>query len=133
LFWRTLARSAAISAMARSHVPPVIDVGVVTRLEPQHARAVVEMRSVEHVVDVDVAALRAAVAHGGRAREVPDACLEAEIAIGQRADRTDVHHVAGVRIVERLTGVESQFRAIAPVENAEFARLGNLVREAHAA
>ena len=67
--------------------PPLVDVRVVARLQTHDARAVVQVRPVEHVVHVDVAALRAAVAHRRGAREIPDACLEAKILFGEGADR----------------------------------------------
>src|SRR5712692_11866881 len=77
--------------------PPVVDVRVVARLQAQDSCAVVEMGPVENVVDVDIAALGAAVAHRWGAREVPDPGLETKILFGQGSDRTDVDDIAGVR------------------------------------
>ena len=55
-------------------------------------------------VDLDVAAARAAGHTLLAVLEVPDAHLEPEVAVGQGADRTDVHHVAGVLVVELVPG-----------------------------
>src|SRR5262245_27919962 len=113
--------------------PPLVYIRVVTRLDAQDARAIVQMRSVEHIMNVHIAPLCAAVADGWSAREVPHACLEPEIAIRQRADRTDVNDVARVRIVEILARIEADLGPIASIEDAEFPGLRDLVRETHAA
>ena len=91
------------------------------------------MGSVEHVVDVHVASLRAAVADRRGAREIPDPGLEAEVPLGERSHRADVHDIARVGIVELLTRIEPQLGPVPAVEDAELAGLGDLVREAHAA
>src|SRR5262249_17764581 len=51
--------------------PPSIDVRVVAGLDAHDSLAVVEMRPVEHKVQIDIASLAAAVAHGGSAGEIP--------------------------------------------------------------
>src|SRR5207249_11382301 len=93
--------------------PPAVDGLVVTRLEPGHPAALGVVGPPAVHVDVDVAAARAPGADGLRAVEVPHAHLEAEVAVGQGADGTDVHHVAGVRVLERTTREEADLRVIA--------------------
>src|ERR1700686_1126651 len=83
--------------------PPLVDVRVVTGLQTQDSCAVVEMGSVEYVMDVHIAPLRAAVAHRWCAREVPDSRFETEILFGEGSHRTDVHHIGRVGIVQPLT------------------------------
>src|SRR2546428_4357571 len=99
--------------------PPLVDVRVVTRLQTKHSRPMVQMRSVEHIMHVDVAPFSASVAHRGRARQVPDPGLETKLPLGERSNRTDVNHIAGIRIVEPLTGIESHLCPITAVENTE--------------
>src|SRR5947208_15650444 len=82
---------------------------------------------------VHIAALRAAVADGRSAREIPDPCLESKFAIGQGANRTDVDHVARVRIVEILARIERHLGLVAAIEDAELAGLRDLVGETNAA
>ncbi|MBM2836943.1 MAG: hypothetical protein HW409_1132 [candidate division NC10 bacterium] len=91
------------------------------------------MGPVEHEMDIDVAPLRAAVAHRRRAREVPHPGLETKILLGEGSDRADVDDVARVRILQTLTRIEAQFSPVPSVENPELACLGDLVGEAHAA
>src|SRR5262249_22985638 len=85
------------------------------------------------VVDLDVAAVRARAAHRLCAFEVPNSCSEAEVAAGERADGTDVDHVPGVRVVERLAGCEIEVDVVAAGVERELARVRHLVDEAHAA
>src|SRR6185369_6162669 len=85
------------------------------------------------VIDLDVAAVRARAAHRVRGFEVPDARLEPEILARERADGTDVDDVHRVRVVERLAGRELDARVVAALEDAELARLRDLVAEARAA
>src|SRR5436190_2249284 len=84
-------------------------------------------------VDVDVAAARAPGTDGLRRVEIPDAHLEAEVPVGQRAHGTDVHDVARVVVLEILTREEADLRAVAAAEDAELAGAGDLGAEAHAA
>src|SRR5204863_3013692 len=105
--------------------PVVVPLGVVARLEAEQPALA--------VVDLDVAAVRARAAHRVRALEVPDARLEPEVLAGERADGTDVDHVHRVGVVERLPGRELDARVVAALEDAELARLRDLVAEAGAA
>src|SRR5712692_9359838 len=91
------------------------------------------MGSVEDVMDVHVASLRAAVAHRWRAREVPDPGIETEILFGESADRADVHDIGRVGIFQPLAGIEADLSSIPSIKNAELSRLGDLVGETHAA
>src|SRR5438128_4525558 len=84
-------------------------------------------------MQVHVAPLTAAIAHGRRAREIPNPGLETEIPLGQCAHRADVHHVRGVRILERRTWINPDLAVVSAIENAELAGLGDLVGKAHAA
>ena len=112
--------------------PPLVDVRIVSGLQSQNPSAVVEMRSVEYVMDVHVARLGAAVAHRWGAREVPDSRFETEILLGEGPDRADVHDVGRIRIVQPLTGIKSQLSSVPSVKNAELPGLGDLVRKTHA-
>src|SRR5712692_5288150 len=113
--------------------PPLVDVRVVTGLQAQDPCAVVEMRSVEYVMDVHIAPLHAAVAHRWGAREIPDSRFETEIHFGEGSHRADVHDIGRVGIVQPLTGIESQLSPVPSVKNAELRGLGDLVRKTHAA
>ena len=84
-------------------------------------------------MQVHIAPLTAAIAHGRRAREIPNPGLETEIPLGQCAHRADVHHVRGVRILERRTWKNPDLAVVSAIENAELAGLGDLVGKAHAA
>src|SRR5207247_8441292 len=113
--------------------PPLVHIRVVTRLDAHHTSAVVQMRPVEHVMQVYVAPLTAAIAHGRRAREIPNPGLETEIPLGQCAHRADVNHVRGVRILERRTWINPDLAVVSAIENAELAGLGDLVGKNHEA
>ena len=91
------------------------------------------MRPAPVDVDLDVAAARAARTHRLRRVEVPDAHLEAEVAIGQGAHGTDVDDVAGILVLEIRAGEEADLRVIAAMEDAQLTGLRDLVAEAHAA
>src|SRR5205823_789799 len=113
--------------------PPRVDRVVEARLQPRHAPAARVVRALAVDVDVDVAAARAPGTDGLRRVEIPDAHLEAEVPVGQRAHGTDVHDVARVVVLEILTREEADLRAVAAAEDAELAGAGDLVAEAHAA
>src|SRR5262249_9277346 len=70
---------------------------------------------------------------GRGALEVPDAGAEAEVAVGERADGTDVGDVRRVRIVEGLPGRQRQEVVVAALVEGELVGLRHLVEEAHAA
>src|SRR5262249_37186189 len=70
--------------------PPLVDVRIVPGLQSQHPRALVEMRSVQYVVEIHIAPLRAAVAHRRGARKVPDPGLEAKILFCEGSHRADI-------------------------------------------
>src|SRR6267143_1799505 len=84
-------------------------------------------------LDVHVAAIRAAGADAGRLVEEPDAALETEVAVEQRAHRADVHRVPGVLRVERLSREGGDERVRPALDDGELRLLGDLVHEAHAA
>src|SRR5207253_621700 len=128
---RIVDESVAIAALI-AH-PPVVHGLVEPRLEARDTAALRVMRPAPVDVDLDVAAARAARTHRLRRVEVPDAHLEAEVAIGQRAHGTDVDDVAGILVLEIRAGEEADLRVIATIEDAELARLRDLVAEAHAA
>src|SRR5204862_6672868 len=113
--------------------PPAVHGVVEPRLEARDAPPPRVVRPPPVDVHVDVAAARAAGTHGLRGVEVPDADLEAEVAIGQRADRTDVDDVAGVLVLQIRARKEADLRVIAAMEDAELAGLRDLVAEPHAA
>src|SRR5204862_427476 len=98
-----------------------------------HPPAAGVVRALAIDVHVHVAAARAAGTHRLGGVEVPDAHLETELAVGQRAHRADVHHVAGIVVLEVLAGEEADLRVIAAAEDAELARARDLVAEPHAA
>src|SRR5205814_8211179 len=118
-----------------SHVadPPRVHGLVEARLQARHAPAAGVVRALAIDVHVHVAAARAAGTHRLGGVEVPDAHLEAELAVGQGAHRADVHHVAGIVVLEVLAGEEADLRLIAAAEDAELARARDLVAEPHAA
>src|SRR5207245_2613386 len=82
---------------------------------------------------VDVAAVAAAGADGGRLVHEPDARLEAEVAVEERPHRADVHGVAAVLAVQGLAGEGGDQRVRASVDDGQLRLLGDLVHEAHAA
>src|SRR5437867_9224035 len=91
------------------------------------------MRAPTIDVDLDVAAARTTRADGLGGVEVPDADLEAEVTVGERAHRADVHDVPGVPVLEVAAGKEPDLRVIAAAEDAELTGAGDLVAEAQAA
>ena len=105
--------------------PVRVDVGIPARAETEDLATA--------VIDVDVAPRSAAGADGRSFLQIPDARLEAEILAGQRADRTHVHDVAGVGVVELLARKQADARVVAALEDAQFARFGDLVAEPRAA
>src|SRR5437867_12761380 len=84
-------------------------------------------------MQVHIAPLTAAIAHGRRAREIPNPGLETEIPLGQCAHRADVHDVRGARILERRTWKNPDLAVVSAIENAELAGLGDLVGKEPAA
>src|SRR5207248_1726210 len=90
-------------------------------LEARDAPALGVMRAAAIDVDVDVAAARAARTDRLRGVEVPDAHLEPEVAVRQRADRADVDHVARILVLEVGPREQADLRVIAAVEDAELA------------
>src|SRR5208283_1578563 len=101
--------------------PVVVDAGIVTRLEAVDASAM--------MMDVDGASTLASAAHRRRAMQVPDPHAEAKFLFRERADRADVHDVAGILVVDRLAGIDVDAVMIAALENRELRGLGNLVEE----
>jgi hypothetical protein len=83
-------------------------------------------------VDLDVTAPAAARADRASGVQVPDPDLKPEVAVRQRAHRTDVHHVARILVVEVVAGEEADLRVVAAAEDPQLAGAGDLVAEAHA-
>src|SRR5262249_31078510 len=113
--------------------PPLVHVGVEARLDPGDPAPLVVVGPPPIGVGLDVAAARAPVADGPGGVEVPHADLEAEVAVGQRADRADVDDVARVLVLEGLAGEQADLRVVAPVEDPELTGAGDLVAEPDAA
>src|SRR6185503_16681263 len=105
--------------------PVLVDGVVVARHEAPRAAVL--------VMDLDVAAGRAAVAHARRRLELPRAHREPKVLRGQRADRADVDGVERVRVVELLAGRGGQHLVIAAVGELELVLAGDLVTRANAA
>src|SRR4029077_3549491 len=105
--------------------PVVVDLDVVARLVALDVAAPVLHR--------DVAPHLAAGADRRLLVEVPDALGEAEAGRGQGADRADVHHAGGERIVQLLPRKGADLGAGAAVEEAELRRPRDLLGEADAA
>jgi hypothetical protein len=74
--------------------PPLVNVRIVAGLQAQDPRALVQVGTVEHKMDIRVAPLGATCTHGRGAREVPDPGLEPEIPVGEGAHRADVNDIA---------------------------------------
>src|SRR5262249_59704283 len=109
--------------------PPVVHVGIEAGLQPDDPAALRVVRALRVGVDFDIAAPSTPRADGLRTIEIPDAGLEAEVAVGQRPHRADVDDVAGVRVIERGSRKQAELRVVAPVEDAELARLPDRVAE----
>src|SRR5437870_8914745 len=116
---RVVHEPVAVAALVAE--PPLVNVGVEARLEPGDPLAAGVMRAPTIDVDLDVAPARATRADGLGGVEVPDADLEAEVAVSERAHRADVHDVPGVLVLEVAAGKEPDLRVIAAVEDAELA------------
>ena len=123
----------AEAVAARVADPPLVDLGILARLDPGHPLALVVMRAPAARVDLDIAPAGAAIAHRLGRVEVPDAHLEPEVAVGERAHRADVDHVARVLVLEGLAGEEADLGVIPAVEDAELAGARDLVAEPDAA
>ncbi len=68
-------------------------------------------------MDVNVTAARATGAYGLLRAQIPNAHLESEIFIGQRADWADVHDISGIFVTQLLAGVNIHFGMVSTVEN----------------
>src|SRR5262249_45772587 len=101
----------AVAHAARVAHPVLVHVRVLARWEEEGAARA--------VVDLDVAAVRAGAADRRRPLEVPDAGVEAEVAVRERPNRTDVDHVAGVLVVEHLPRGDVEVDVVAPLVEGE--------------
>src|SRR5579871_5689517 len=91
---------------------------IVTRLVAVDTRAM--------MADVDRASALASATDRGRAMQVPDAHPEAKILLGERADRANMDHVAGVLIIHRLARIDVDLVVIAAIENRQLACMRDL-------
>ena len=62
----------------------------------------------------------------------PHPALKSEVTRCQRPNRTDVHHVAGIRIVERPVLERSNRDVVATSEKLHFAGFGHVIEESNA-
>src|SRR5262245_402211 len=70
------------------------------------------------VIDVDVAAVGTASAHGLCFLEVPDSRLNAKVLAGQRTDRTHINDNPRVWIIQLPTGEQIDIRSIPASKDA---------------
>ena len=87
------------------------------------------MRTPTVRVDVDVAPACAPVADRLRLIEVPDTHFEPEIAVGQRANGTDVGQATGVRIIHRRALDRHNLRVRTALENPQLVRVRDFIDE----
>ena len=80
----------------------------------------------------DVAARAASWTNRIRLVQIPNPRLETKILFGQRADRTDVHSIDGVVIIESRAGIWEQLRVITAIEDAKLVRFADFIAEANA-
>ena len=83
--------------------------------------------------DADIATGAAAGADGRRLLQVPDADFEAEIAIRERAHRTDINDVAGQWVIQNRVGKQCDGRMIAAIDDRKFVGARNFLKKAHTA
>jgi len=105
--------------------PVVIDLGVVPRHEAPGALVL--------VLDLDVAAGRAAVAHARRSLELPRPHREPEVLRGQRTNRADIDGVDRVRVVELLARRRGQDLVVTAMRELELVLARDHVARADAA
>src|SRR5271157_1384524 len=84
------------------------------------------------VMNVDGASALASAAHRRGTMQVPDAHAETEFLFGERAYRADIHDIAGVVVVDRLSGIDVDAVVVAALENRQLRRFGHLVEEPRA-
>jgi len=107
--------------------PELVDLGVVARAKP------VDLAVARVVVDMGVAASRAAGADALPGLEEPDARLEAKVLTRQRADRADVLGHQRVLVVELAARGQNDFVLVATLAHVENVVFGNLVANSNAA
>ena len=104
--------------------PPLVDLEVRPRLEPVH-RAFV-------MLDPEVVAARGDAVDRRGLLEEPHPLLEEEVLVEERADRTDVRHVAGELVVEGASREDVDLLHRAAAVDDELGGAGHLAGEAHA-
>src|SRR5688572_22204045 len=84
------------------------------------------------MIDPQVAACAAARADRTRALQEPRPNFESKIGARQSADGADIDDVSGIRILERLVSVDTDFRRVTAVEDHDLACLCDISREPYA-
>ncbi len=105
-------------------IPLLVDLRILTRQPPHHLAA--------PPVGALGAAGGAVLAHRGRGHQVEGPGAEAVRRTGQRADRADLHRVAGEVALERLVLVDGHLLQRAALEQLDERVAGDLVGEAGA-
>ena len=105
--------------------PPLIDVGILTRLEAVDGVLV--------VFGDDRASCRAAAADVRLALQEPDALLVEEVLVAKGSNRTEVDDVAGEFVVEGEAGEDRDLLLGAAVDHHQLTRSRHLTGEPHAA
>ena len=128
LLQRRIGTVGTVQALVRITVavgqPAVVDQGIFTRHGAQHfATANVQQH---------VRAQRVVVTQRFTRGQLPRAGLELEHLVGQRADRTDVDHVARQLGGQRLAIVGADLQVLTAVHATQLLGTGNFVSEAHA-
>jgi len=105
--------------------PDLVHFLVAAREQPVELRAA--------ALDVGVAAVRTTGADAGALVDEPDARLEAEVGVQERADRAYIDRITRIVAIERLPGKRGYQGMVAAIDHRELRLLRDLVHEAHAA
>ena len=111
----------------------MIDILVRARLHAHDPGAVVQMRPVEHIVNIDVTSLAAAVANRGGAGHVPNPGLETEITFGQGTDGTDVNDIAGHLRCHTLFYIGADLHVFTTAGTTQLTQPGDFLTETYTA